>query len=143
MTPEVVSADEKENTRVVKFEVEDLFEKMNAKVSLDIAEYNYKETHDVQFAFDTNSIKLLKAGENPPTGNGKKTPIVKSKNTDTTDTGLKFNRDADANKSGNKSTDTKAKNPKTGDTTQILLFVLLLVGSLIPLAMKLRNRLAA
>ncbi|MBO1913035.1 sortase B protein-sorting domain-containing protein, partial [Microvirga sp. 3-52] len=117
------------------------FEKMNAKVSLDIPAYNYKETHDVQFAFDTNSIKLLKDGETPPTDDGKKTPIVK--NTDKKDTGLKFNRDADANKSGNKSTVNKGKNPKTGDTTQILLFVLLLVGSLIPLAMKLRNRLAA
>ena len=137
ITPEVVSEDKEANTRIVKFEVEDLFEKLNAKVSLDISAYNYKETHDVQFAFDTDSIKLLKDGENPPTGNDKNPPIVKDKDKD--GEGLDFDRDADANALGKKTIE-KGKNPKTGDTTQTLLFALLLVGSLIPLVMKYRKR---
>ena len=138
ITPEVVSEDKTENTRIVKFEVEDLFEKLNAKVSLDISAYNYKETHDVQFAFDTNSIKLLKDGENPPTANDKNPPTGKDK--DKEGGGLEFDRDADANAVGSKTTDKKGKNPKTGDTSQILLFALLLVGSLIPLVIKYRKR---
>ena len=147
ITPKVLSTDSKADTRVVEFEVEDLFKKLNGKVSLDIPAYNYKTTHDVQIAFDTDSIKLLKDGKQPPTDDGDGTTPQKANPTKPgkTDDGLAFDRDADAStdKSVVKSAGKKGTNPKTGDTTKTLLFVLLLVGSLIPLVIKYRKRLVA
>ena len=141
--PKELSADSEENTRVVEFEVKDLFKKMNAKVSLDIPEHNYKTTHDVQFAFDTDSIEFLKGGQPPVEKVDKTEPKTKPKNnpakSDENEEILGFDRDADAT-SNESVMGKKGSNPKTGDTTKILLFASLLIGSLIPLVIKYRKR---
>lgn len=48
--------------------------------------------------------------------------------------------DNDGNGTGSGNGDGKAQNPQTGDTSGLLLYTLLLIGSLIPLGFKLRHR---
>ena len=52
----VVSEDKAANTRVVEFEANDLFAKLNAKVKVDIDSMNYHHFYDVQIQFDTTKI---------------------------------------------------------------------------------------
>lgn len=52
----VVSEDKAANTRVVEFEANDLFAKLNAKVKVDIDSMNYHHFYDVQIQFDPTKI---------------------------------------------------------------------------------------
>lgn len=55
----VVSSDEKENTRVVKFQVPNLDDKVKGWVKVDWAAFNYFHSYDVHLAFDKSSIRPL------------------------------------------------------------------------------------
>ncbi|WP_167670185.1 NEAT domain-containing protein [Paenibacillus tianmuensis] len=55
----VVSTDEKENTRIVKFQVPNLDEKVKGWVKVDWAAFNYFHSYDVHIAFDKSSMKEL------------------------------------------------------------------------------------
>ncbi|GIN92387.1 hypothetical protein J22TS1_34380 [Siminovitchia terrae] len=149
--PAVLSTDTKADTRVVEFEVGDLFKKLDAwvKVDFDIPGLSYHNEYDVQFAFDPNSIKLLKAGENyPPKGEVEDT---KQKSNGETKSGQEneqdttvpaFDRNGDKiNKSNNGITNKLGINPKTADKAKIILFATLLMGSLILLIIKWRRKL--
>ncbi len=155
---EVVSEDEATNTRVVAFPIEDINEKQNVRVQVEIPEYNYYHTYTVQFAYDTDSMQLLDEdvknpgdkGENP----GNVTPINAPGGNDNTPggndttpggndgsktpsgntTNLSYNSNDD-NKSGTagvngQNTDNKIQNnPKTLDGSHIALYAGILLGS--------------
>ncbi|MDR4173302.1 NEAT domain-containing protein, partial [Bacillus nitratireducens] len=90
--------DKNANTRVVQFEVSDLFAKLNAKVKVDIDEMNYHHFYDVQIQFDTKNIGALgtikedpKKDPNNPVITPKVDNVKKVDNPD-------FNRNADDKK---------------------------------------------
>ncbi|WP_231347725.1 NEAT domain-containing protein, partial [Bacillus mycoides] len=140
----VVSEDKNANTRVVQFEVEDLFKKLNAKVKVDIDEMNYHHFYDVQIQFDTNNIGALGTIKEDPKKDPKNDPnnpvitpkVDNVKKVDNPD----FNRNADdkKKKEDQKNDPKKEKNSKTADTAQLGLYMVLLLGSLALLVRKYR-----
>ncbi|MEB8748763.1 NEAT domain-containing protein [Bacillus cereus] len=132
----VVSEDKNVNTRVVQFEVEDLFKKLNAKVKVDIDEMNYHHFYDVQIQFDTNNIGALGTLKEEP-----KNPVTTPKVDNVKTVGTPdFNRNADGQKKkeDTKNDSKKEKNSKTADTAQLGLYMVLLLGSLALLVRKYR-----
>ncbi|MFB4333674.1 NEAT domain-containing protein [Bacillus cereus group sp. BfR-BA-01311] len=132
----VVSEDKNANTRVVQFEVEDLFKKLNAKVKVDIDEMNYHHFYDVQIQFDTNNIGALGTLKEEP-----KNPVTTPKVDNVKTVGTPdFNRNADGQKKkeDTKNDSKKEKNSKTADTAQLGLYMVLLLGSLALLVRKYR-----
>ncbi|MEH7058834.1 NEAT domain-containing protein, partial [Bacillus wiedmannii] len=140
----VVSEDKNANTRVVQFEVSDLFAKLNAKVKVDINEMNYHHFYDVQIQFDTNNIGALGTIKEDPKKDPKNDPnnpvitpkVDNVKKVDNPD----FNRNADdkKKKEDQKNDPKKEKNSKTADTAQLGLYMVLLLGSLALLVRKYR-----
>ncbi|MBR0602723.1 sortase B protein-sorting domain-containing protein [Bacillus safensis] len=65
VTTETVSEDETANTRVIKFDVADLSEKLNGwvKIYWDLGGFIYDEAYDVQLAFDQSSLTLVNSAE--------------------------------------------------------------------------------
>ncbi|APT44816.1 NEAT domain-containing protein [Bacillus safensis] len=61
VTTETVSEDETANTRVIKFDVDDLSAKLNGwvKIYWDLGGFIYDEAYDVQLAFDQSSLTLV------------------------------------------------------------------------------------
>lgn len=61
VTTETVSEDETANTRVIKFNVDDLSAKLNGwvKIYWDLGGFIYDEAYDVQLAFDESSLTLV------------------------------------------------------------------------------------
>ncbi len=61
VTTETVSEDETANTRVIKFNVDDLSVKLNGwvKIYWDLGGFIYDEAYDVQLAFDQSSLTLV------------------------------------------------------------------------------------
>ncbi|MGQ8910390.1 NEAT domain-containing protein [Bacillus sp. NA_165.1] len=136
----VVSEDKNANTRVVQFEVEDLFKKLNAKVKVDIDEMNYHHFYDVQIQFDTNNIGALGTLKEEPK-NEPKNPVTTPKVDNVKTVGTPdFNRNADGHKKkeDTKNDSKKEKNSKTADTAQLGLYMVLLLGSLALLVRKYR-----
>ena len=136
----VVSEDKNVNTRVVQFEVEDLFKKLNAKVKVDIDEMNYHHFYDVQIQFDTNNIGALGTLKEEPK-NEPKNPVTTPKVDNVKTVGTPdFNRNADGQKKkeDTKNDSKKEKNSKTADTAQLGLYMVLLLGSLALLVRKYR-----
>ncbi|HDR7895572.1 TPA: NEAT domain-containing protein, partial [Bacillus pacificus] len=62
----IVSEDKEKNTRVVEFEVDNLSKKLNAKIFIEVASRNYKQTHEVQLSFDQEKLKPIKNEEKQP-----------------------------------------------------------------------------
>ncbi|PEW67084.1 cell surface protein [Bacillus cereus] len=136
----VVSEDKNANTRVVQFEVEDLFKKLNAKVKVDIDEMNYHHFYNVQIQFDTNNIGALGTIKEEPK-NEPKNPVTTPKVDNVKTLGTPdFNRNADGHKKkeDTKNDSKKEKNSKTADTAQLGLYMVLLLGSLALLVRKYR-----
>ncbi len=140
----IVSEDKNANTRVVQFEVSDLFAKLNAKVKVDINEMNYHHFYDVQIQFDTNNIGALgtiKEDQKKDPKNDPKNPVTTPKVDNVKTVGTPdFNRNADGKKK-NEATNNdakKEKNSKTADTAQLGLYMVLLLGSLALLVRKYR-----
>ena len=83
------------------------------------------------------------SGENPPLP-GAKNNTPKTNNTKTNIDPTIEKPKLDSNKKNESTNETKVtgqeKNPQTGDTTNIILYVLLLIGSAIPLAIQLKRR---
>ncbi|PFR93986.1 cell surface protein [Bacillus cereus] len=136
----VVSEDKATNTRVVEFEANDLFAKLNAKVKVDIDSMNYHHFYDVQIQFDTTKIGAVGTVKEEPK-NEPKNPVITPKvdNVKTIAT-PDFNRNADGKKK-NEATNNdakKEKNSKTADTAQLGLYMVLLLGSLALLVRKYR-----
>ncbi|APJ12956.1 NEAT domain-containing protein [Bacillus safensis] len=61
VTTETVNEDETANTRVIKFNVDDLSAKLNGwvKIYWDLGGFIYDEAYDVQLAFDQSSLTLV------------------------------------------------------------------------------------
>ncbi|WP_340084730.1 NEAT domain-containing protein [Siminovitchia sp. FSL H7-0308] len=147
MAPKLLQSDEEADTRTVEFEVADLSSLLNAWVKVDIPELHYHNEYDIRFSFDTDSIKLLKEGVYPKEDNNATLPPKsndqKPKANDKNDR-LNFDRNGD--KTGKSidqpqlKADQKGMNPKTADTTKMLLFALLFVLSLVPLIARFRSR---
>ncbi|EMK2595086.1 NEAT domain-containing protein [Bacillus cereus] len=136
----VVNEDKNANTRVVQFEVEDLFKKLNAKVKVDIDEMNYHHFYNVQIQFDTNNIGALGTIKEEPK-NEPKNPVTTPKVDNVKTLGTPdFNRNADGHKKkeDTKNDSKKEKNSKTADTAQLGLYMVLLLGSLALLVRKYR-----
>lgn len=136
----VVSEDKAANTRVVEFEANDLFAKLNAKVKVDIDSMNYHHFYDVQIQFDPTKIGAVGTVKEEPK-NEPKNPVITPKvdNVKTIAT-PDFNRNADGKKK-NEATNNdakKEKNSKTADTAQLGLYMVLLLGSLALLVRKYR-----
>ncbi|MFS0645304.1 NEAT domain-containing protein [Siminovitchia sp. 179-K 8D1 HS] len=148
--PTVLSTDTKADTRIVEFEVDDLFKKLDAwvKVDFDIPGLSYHNEYDVQFAFDPNSIKLLKPGEiYPPKGKveeAKQKPNEETKSEQSNEDNVTvpaFDRNGDKiNKNNSGITNKLGINPKTADKAKIILFATLLMGSLLFLIIKWRRK---
>lgn len=135
--PKMVEHNKKADTRVVEFEVEDLYQKLNGAVTIDVkmSGFDYHGSYDVQFKFNPETITCLDDGKQTP-----KDPVTPPAGDD--NSGPNFDRNDDVN--NNSGNDNQVKptgtNPKTGDTTNLLLYTLLLIGSLIPLTIQLRKR---
>ncbi|MFJ7161899.1 NEAT domain-containing protein [Bacillus safensis] len=73
VTTETVSEDETANTRVIKFNVDDLSAKLNGwvKIYWDLGGFIYDEAYDVQLAFDQSSLTLVTPAK-PDDQNGTK-----------------------------------------------------------------------
>ncbi|WP_077319532.1 NEAT domain-containing protein [Virgibacillus proomii] len=143
--PKVLSHDSKADTRVVEFAVEDLFTKLDGWVKVDIPELNYHHEYDIQFHFDPNSIQFLKEEESYPQQKNidvTKLPLKKQENKE--EQRPIFDRNEDrGDKQSLATTKEKGKqinNPSTSDTAKLVLFTSLLLGSLIPLVIKLRKK---
>ena len=136
----VVSEDKAANTRVVEFEANDLFAKLNAKVKVDIDSMNYHHFYDVQIQFDTTKIGAVGTVKEEPK-NEPKNPVTTPKVDNVKTVGTPdFNRNADGKKK-NEATNNdskKEKNSKTADTAQLGLYMVLLLGSLALLVRKYR-----
>ena len=136
---EVRSKNEKQDTRVVGFPIEDLSKKVNAKIKVDIPDLQYQNTYDIQFAFDPDSIKPYKGTSAPTTDpNGQD-----QQNGADDDDPLTFNRDADQQpKDGDTAdpSDSSVLNAKTADISQLGLYLAMLMGSLSVILWKNRSR---
>ncbi|MBU5467578.1 NEAT domain-containing protein [Virgibacillus sp. MSJ-26] len=110
----------------------------------------YDEDHAAILVFDKDSMKEIDVGnsklvasdnENGPTvkgtGNGDQ---LGSKGDENDKTPKKPEFGSNDDNGSNGSNGNKAQNPKTGDTSGILLYTLLLLGSALPLVAKLRRR---
>ncbi|SDC40183.1 sortase B cell surface sorting signal [Terribacillus halophilus] len=155
---EVVSEDAAADTRVVTFPIEDINNKQNVRVQVEIPEYSYYHTYTVQFAYDTASMQLLDEDVNPGNNNhsgnnngenpGNVTPNTPGgSGSDNTPSGnddgktpsgntTNLNYDPnDDNKSGTPNVNGKdtslniQNNPKTFDSSHIALYAGLLLGS--------------
>src|SRR5690625_553293 len=146
-----VSKNEEEDTVVVQFEVDDIDEILDAKVHIivtGIPGFEYDNKYDIRFNFDPSEIPLEnclpgKNGTNDDENIGKQVVDKKDDgNKDVDD--LDFDRDADGSltKSDNQQGKGDNINPKTADTSKVILFVLLLVGSMVPLVIKFRKGLS-
>ena len=140
---EVVSEDTEADTRTVRFPVEDLSSKLDAYTHVvieDIPGFEYDNYYTVQFAFDEASMKVVYT--NDPDIDQDSNPINTNNPTNTDDSnnkprdedGLSYDRNGDTNKtdassSKNTTTNTKATNAKTGDTTNFVIFIVLLGAS--------------
>ncbi|WP_077302324.1 NEAT domain-containing protein [Virgibacillus pantothenticus] len=143
--PKVLSHDSKVDTRVVEFAVDNLFTKLDVWVKVDIPNLNYHHEYDVQFQFDPNSIQLLKEGESyPQQENVDATKLPSKKQENKEEQGPSFDRNEDhgdkQNLATTKETGKQTNNPTTSDTAKLVLFTSLLLGSLIPLVIKLRKK---
>ncbi|WP_368908871.1 NEAT domain-containing protein, partial [Bacillus wiedmannii] len=82
----VVSEDKEKNTRVVEFEVDSLSKKLNAKVFIEVASQNYKQTHELQLQFNQDKLEPIKNEEKQPDGDKKpevEKPEVEKPNVET------------------------------------------------------------
>ncbi|HDR4420736.1 TPA: NEAT domain-containing protein, partial [Bacillus cereus] len=82
----VVSEDKEKNTRVVEFEVDNLSKKINAKVFIEVASRNYKQTHELQLQFNQEKLEPIKKEEKQPDGDKKpeiEKPEVEQPNVET------------------------------------------------------------
>ncbi|HHT7199770.1 TPA: NEAT domain-containing protein, partial [Bacillus cereus] len=77
----VVSEDKEKDTRVVEFEVNDVSKKLNAKVFIEMASRNYKQTHEVQLLFNQEKLEPIKNEEKQPDEDKK--PEVEKPNVET------------------------------------------------------------
>ena len=119
-----------------------IYEGQNHKARLFLDESSMEEidASPYRLAASDNGNGPTAAGE---TGEGNQTPKPRNENGNdkTTPEKPEFGSGEDNNQSGDqKETSKKAANPQTGDTTNIMLYVLLLIGSAIPLALKLKRR---
>lgn len=143
---EVVSEDQKADTRTVKFEVADLQAKINAFTKVTIPEINYDNDYTVQIQFDPDSKKPVgdkdpsddddptddgnqpgddNQGDNHnPPGNNQQSGNNNQSSNDDDDDRLKY-----PTLPTNKVQSTAGPNPKTGDTTNWIASILLLVMS--------------
>lgn len=118
----VVSKNEAANTRVIQFTVKDLSQKIAAKMHVDIKEMDYNHHYTVRFSFNEASLKATDAAKSATT--------TKSEANSTTEKTTK-QPEAKQSKQTNASNGevTKVTNPKTGDTAQFGLFLILFVGA--------------
>src|SRR5690625_4082127 len=146
-----ISKNNAEDTSVVQFNVQNLNEILNGKVHIivtGIPGFEYDNKYDIRFNFDPSDIPLEnclpgKNGTNDDENTGKQ---VEDKKDDGNKDGddLDFDRDADGSltKSDNQQGKGDNINHKTADTSKVILFVLLLVGSMVPLVIKFRKGLS-
>ncbi len=104
----------------------------------------YDEKHTAILVFDKNSQKEINAdsyklvgSSNKDNGNGPYTPDIEG---GIELGGNKNNNDSPTKPELGENDGKKTGNPKTGDTSKVLLYTLLLISSLIPLAFKLKRR---
>ena len=116
---DVTVLSEGDDTQLVKFEVEDPDQVVNAKVHIIVPDINYDNKYDINFKFDTSKVATEKATATSGTSeevNGEGTPS-KGQEKETSSKGQ-----------DNKITEPEA-NPKTGDNTPILILSLVLLAS--------------
>lgn len=105
----------------------------------------YDEDHKAILSFDKESMKEVKAADNymlvgtknSKNGNG---PFIKDNETPEKPEFGNGNNGKDEKDETDKTIPIENENPQTGDTTSILMYSMLFIGSLIPLAIKLRRR---
>ena len=116
----------------------------------------YDEDHKAIFVFDKDSMKeidsskfqLVDSGDGKTLGeddddeqpNEDPENLNKVTNTDDTPEKPEFGSNGDNGKGSNTGNGGNTQNPQTGDTSNILLYALLLIGSVIPLGVKLKRR---
>ncbi|SDZ23828.1 sortase B cell surface sorting signal [Evansella caseinilytica] len=129
---EVVSEDTENDTRVVRFAVPNLTDKLDAYTHVVIPFINYDNYYTVQFLFDANSVEPLQ-GEydpQPPQGNTPPSdPVPNPDHSNTDEDGLEFNRNDDTNNNHSDTTNENVSNAKTGDAVSYLLYVVMLFTS--------------
>lgn len=110
----VVSEDKAKDTRVVKFNVDNLSDKLISKMKVDIDDINYHHEYTVRFSFEEGSIKATGTASGSTDTNG------------TTDTNVTTTDDSTTKTDTNATT---TENPETGDKENIALLVILFIIS--------------
>lgn len=164
----VLIVEEDEDTMVVQFKVHDDLSQANVLDMHITVPGMYSEDHSARLFLDESSMKEVNAddyelvagseeNDNGPLVKGKKPAPTPGDDDDNNGNGGDNNGndpkgndddtpekpefgDNDGNGTGSGNGDGKAQNPQTGDTSGLLLYTLLLIGSLIPLGFKLRHR---
>ena len=143
-----ISKNNAEDTSVVQFDVQNVNEIVNGKVHIivtGIPGFEYDNKYDIRFTFDPSGIPLdnCHPGKNGTNNNDDDDEIDEKQVVDNNGDDLDFDRDADGSLAKNDDQQNKNLNPKTADVSKIILFTLLLVGSMIPLMIKFRQRLSS
>ncbi|MED1458654.1 NEAT domain-containing protein [Bacillus safensis] len=126
VTTETVSEDETANTRVIKFNVDDLSAKLNGwvKIYWDLGGFIYDEAYDVQLAFDQSSLTLVtpaKPDDNetkPDDQNGTKPDDNETKPDDQNGTKPDDNETKPDDQNGTKPGNNNGTKPKPDDSAQ-------------------------
>ena len=116
---EVTILSEGDDTQLVRFEVENPDQVVNAKVHIIVPDINYDNKYDINFKFDTSKVSTEKATATSGTSEEVKGEGAPSK-------GQKEETSSKGQESGITEPE---KNPKTGDNTPILLLSLVLLAS--------------
>lgn len=137
--PQLLQVDAENDMRTVEFTVDDLYQKLNAWVHVNVPGF-YNGDYDVQIVFDTDSIQPAEDDKEYPVKDPDADQKFKNIINNNTDDSLTFNRNDGTDGKGN-GDNSSGVNPKTADKTKLFLFLSLLVASLIPLAIQIRKKL--
>lgn len=119
-TPSVISSDKNADTRTVQFKANSFSSPLMSKIHVDIEAMNYNHVYTIRFRFDENSITPVNIADDTKQAESKPA-------TNTTSEAEKTNEKTLA--SEEKPSAVAIDNPKTGDTTSMVSYLLLFVAS--------------
>ncbi|KMY51467.1 heme uptake protein IsdC [Peribacillus loiseleuriae] len=131
----IVSQDQTSDTRVIQFSASDLTKPILSKMHVLIEDYNYDNKYTVRFSFDMSSLKGINVAA-APTETKAATPTEKSTSTAKANNATTKHSEAVSN-SKEVTADTNVKsqskaeaNPKTGDSTEVGILIVMLISAL-------------
>ncbi|WP_413377700.1 heme uptake protein IsdC [Alkalihalobacillus sp. 1P02AB] len=116
----VLSTDQSNDKRTVQFPVNDLSNPLAANIHVVVKDINYDHGYTIRFSFEQNSIQALSV----PQSNNTNTNTNSSNSESETE---EVASGSQSSSSANNVTSENVSNPQTSDTTQIVIFIILIV----------------